>query len=63
MSLFNGSKGHLIMIFDHSAHTEPIVIELLLSVLPSKKAGKGDCDVTGRVLNSQYSMNNVCFPK
>ena len=63
MSLFNGSKGHLIMIFDHSVHTEPIVIESLPLVLPGQKAGKGDCDVTGRVLNSQYSMNNVCFLK
>ena len=49
MSLFNGSKGHLVMIFDHSAHTEPILIESLPSVLPSQKAGKGDCDVTAWV--------------
>ena len=46
MSLLDGIKRHFIMIFDHGAHTEPIVIESLPSVLPSQRAGEEDCDVS-----------------
>ena len=51
------------MISDHSVQTEPIVIEFLPSVLPSQRAVKGDCDVTGRGLMSQYNMCSVIFLK
>ena len=63
MSLLTRIKQHFIMILDHSAQTEPIVIEFLPSVLPSQRAVKGDCDVTGRGLMSQYTMCSVFFLK
>ena len=46
-------KRHFIMVFDYSVQTQPVVIVYLPSVLPSQKAGKGDCYVTGRVSKSQ----------
>ena len=61
MSLLNGIKRHFIMTFDHSAQTEPLVIELPPSVMPNQRAVKGDCDVTGRVPKSQYTMNSCVF--
>ena len=63
MALLNCTKQHFIMIFDHSAQTEPIVIEFLPSVLSSQRAVKGDCDVTGRVPKSQFTMCCVFFIK
>ena len=57
MSLLDGIKRYFIVIFDHTARAEPIVIESLPPVLPSQRAGKGDCDITGRVLKSHYTMH------
>ena len=62
MSLLNGIKRHFIIIFDYSSQREPVVIVSTL-VLPSQRAGKGDCDVIGRVPKSQYTMNTVFFLK
>ena len=42
------SKRCFIVTFDSHAQTEPIVGELLPSLLPGQRAGKGGCDVTGR---------------
>ena len=42
------SKRYFIVIFNSHAKTEPIVGELLPSLLLSQRAGKGAWDVTGR---------------
>ena len=44
------SQRCFIVIFNAHAQTEPIVGECLElpSLLPSKRAGKGVCDITGR---------------
>ena len=42
------SKRCFIVISNSHAKTEPIARELLPSFLPSQRAGKGACDVTGR---------------
>ena len=47
--LLDGIKTHFIMIVDHGEQTEPTVIEFLPSVLSSRIAWKGHCDITGRV--------------
>ena len=52
MALLNCTKQHFIIIFDHSAQIEPIVLEFLPSILSSQRAVKGDCDVTGRAPKS-----------
>ena len=62
ISLLNDIKRHFVMV-NHSAQTEPTVIELQPSVLSSQRAEKGDCDVTGRVLKSHYNMNTVFYLK
>ena len=63
MSLLNDIKRHFILIVDHSTQIEPIVIEFLPSVIHSHRAVKEDCDVTGRVSKSQYTMNTVFYLK
>ena len=45
MSLLNGIKIHFIMISDHSAQREPLVIEFYPTALTSQRAGKGDCGI------------------
>ena len=42
------SKICFIAIHNSHAQTEPIVGELLPPLLPSQKARKGACDITGR---------------
>ena len=42
------SKRCFIVIFNSHAKTEPIVGELLPSLLLSQRTGKGACDVAGR---------------
>ena len=42
------SKICFIVIFNYPALAEPVVGELLPSLLPSQRAGKGACDVRGR---------------
>ena len=44
----NYSKSCFIVISNSHAQAEPIVEELLPSLLPGQRAGKGGCDVTGR---------------
>ena len=65
MPLLNDIKRHVILIVDHSTQIEPIVIEFLPSVIHTytNRAVKEDCDVTGRVSKSQYTMNTVFYLK
>ena len=42
------SKRCFIVIFNSQAYIEPIVGKPLPLLLPSQRAGKGACDITGR---------------
>ena len=45
---YNNCKRCFIVISNSCACTEQIVCEVLSPLLQSHRAGKGDCDVTGR---------------
>ena len=59
MSWPNNFKRYFIVIFDPHARTEPMATELSSIFLGTQRAGKGGCDVTGRVKKSWFSKNTV----
>ena len=52
MSWLDNINKYFIVIFYHNKRPAPIATELSPIYLPTQLAGKGDCDVTGRVHNS-----------
>ena len=53
------SKLCLIVTFNSRVYTEPIIGELIPPLLPSQRAGKGACDITGRDPKSSLISNTV----
>ena len=56
MSLSNGIKRHFIMIFDHSAQTEPTVIILVPSLSSTQSESCGKEAVTSQ---TEFSRPNI----
>ena len=50
--LLNNIRKNFVVIFEHPERVGPIVKEPNLSRLPTQRAGKCCCDVTGRVSKS-----------
>ena len=61
MACSDNCKLCFMVIFSFPACTEPIVGEPLSLLLPSQKAGKGACDVTGRVHKSYFIIHTLFF--
>ena len=52
LSLLNNIRKNFVLIFEHPEIVEPIVKEPNPSLLPTQRAGKCCCDITGRVSKS-----------